>query len=79
MGILNFLVGKCVSLHLSAIEAADILQKLSLDSQPKTIEIPDAAKKVWICVLFTLNASFVLGFTFVACKLPCFLIAAAIS
>ncbi|KAI3450925.1 hypothetical protein Pfo_007590 [Paulownia fortunei] len=37
--------GKCIPLLISAIEAADLLQKLSLDSQAKTFEIPDATKK----------------------------------
>lgn len=31
---------------LLSIEAADLLQKLSLDSQTKTLEIPEPTKKV---------------------------------
>lgn len=31
---------------LSLTEATDLLQKLSLDSKPKTLEVPDATKKV---------------------------------
>lgn len=37
-----------VFLYFSAIEASDLLQQLSLDSQAKTIEITDATKKVFI-------------------------------
>ncbi|KAG8387393.1 hypothetical protein BUALT_Bualt02G0016600 [Buddleja alternifolia] len=35
----------CVPLPISSIEAADLLQKFSLDSQAKTTEIADSAKK----------------------------------
>ena len=36
-------------LYLTVVEATDLLQKLSLDSDAKTIDVPDAAKKVFSC------------------------------
>lgn len=36
---------------LISLEAADLLQKLSLDSQTKTLEIPEPTKKVLYIVL----------------------------
>lgn len=39
-------------LYLTATEAADLLQKLSLDSQKKTLEIPEPKKKVPLVFLF---------------------------
>lgn len=42
----------CISFtFLLSIEATDLLQKLSLDSQTKTLEIPEPTKKV----IFTLR------------------------
>ena len=38
-------------LYLTVVEATDLLQKLSLDSDAKTIDAPDAAKKVFSCFL----------------------------
>lgn len=37
-----------------SIEATDLLQKLSLDSQTKTLEIPEPTKKV-ICTLWFMS------------------------
>lgn len=53
IGMLNIFFC-CIPLLVSAIEASDLLQKLSLDSQAKTIEIPDATKKVsiWFAYLY---------------------------
>lgn len=41
-----YLEKNCISLTYSATEAADLLKNLSLDSQSKTLEIPEPTKKV---------------------------------
>lgn len=43
----------CISFtFLLSIEATDLLQKLSLDSQTKTLEIPEPTKKVIFTLCF---------------------------
>lgn len=49
--VLVVFIVKCLEICFSftfllSIEAADLLQKLSLDSQTKTLDIPEPTKKV---------------------------------
>lgn len=43
------------SFTFSAIEAAELLQKLSVDSQSKTIDVLDAPKKVLMLIWISIH------------------------
>lgn len=43
-----------------SIEATDLLQKLSLDSQTKTLEIPEPTKKVIFYVVYVWESEFLI-------------------
>lgn len=60
-GIFNIVFGRLIQKSMSSftmlsLEASDLLQKLSLDSQTKTLEIPEPNKKVGY--LFLVVAAF---------------------
>lgn len=47
---LNQFCENLYSFTVFAVEATELLQKLSLDSQAKAIEVPEATKKVLISI-----------------------------